>query len=118
LKIIAAPAGSMRATRASRNDSACSVAYLECPGPEGAWAWYGVWGEVVSAGSVEQAASGFVVVESTTFDIVLLQKAGAGGGQCRWSWCMSYTTLTRGGRTDGRYGRVRARRIAGDDVSI
>jgi hypothetical protein len=51
--------------------------------------------EIVSTGRVKQAGSGFVVPERVAFGVVLLQKAGAGSGQCGWRRCMSYTTLQR-----------------------
>jgi hypothetical protein len=43
---------------------------------------YHACGEVVGAGRIEQADSGFVVAEQIVFRVVLLQKAGTDGGQC------------------------------------
>ncbi|KAJ6540109.1 hypothetical protein B0H10DRAFT_1971108 [Mycena sp. CBHHK59/15] len=56
------------------------------------------FGVAVGAGRIEQAGSGFVVAERIAFRVVQMRKAGAGGAQCGWSWCMSYTTLRRGGK--------------------
>ncbi|KAJ6553310.1 hypothetical protein B0H19DRAFT_1072773 [Mycena capillaripes] len=45
--------------------------------------------------------NGFAVAERVPLRVVQLQKAGAGGGQCMQSRCMSYTTLPRGGKKRG-----------------
>ncbi|KAJ7433228.1 hypothetical protein FB451DRAFT_1196375 [Mycena latifolia] len=70
-------------------------------------------GVVVGSGCGKQAGSGFVVAERIAFGVVLVQKAGAGGRQCCWSRCMSYTTLRRGRKERLAPRKVRSTRRRG-----
>jgi hypothetical protein len=55
-------------------------------------------GEALGAGPIKHRSNGLVFAERIVFRIVQLQKARAGGGQCRWSQCMSYMALRPGGK--------------------
>ncbi|KAJ7843324.1 hypothetical protein B0H14DRAFT_1015388 [Mycena olivaceomarginata] len=100
LKIIAAPAGSTRATRARRNEApaACCISRArgECMGVVRGR------GEVVSAARVKQAGSGFVALRSASCCYKRpTRAAGSAGSRCACRIRRSREAGRSDGRTEG-----------------